>query len=139
MSNRKLSRAERRRQLRDERKEPEPFLSGDPDPEQMPLVAYSVGRMEGFMDGYIIGTVGVETYQSDAVQEMISAFPESHCEDEECYACRLAMEALGYCIGAESEEDAYSVGREAILNPKPLPQFAEWQQPNDPTRLRMTP
>ena len=56
MSSRKLSRAERRRQLRDERREL--------DPDQMAIIAHTVGRLEGFIDGYIIGKVGIESYRA---------------------------------------------------------------------------
>ena len=131
MSSRKLSRAERRRQLRDDRKEPEP--------DQIATVAYTVGRLEGFIDGYIIGKVGIESYRSDAIQEMLSLLPDPHCQDPECCPCRLAMEAVGYSMDADNEEEAYRIGRETMLDPKPPAHIAEGEQPVQPRRLRMTP
>ena len=131
MSSRKLSRAERRRQLRDERREL--------DPDQIALIAHTVGRLEGFIDGYIIGKVGIESYQGEAVQEMLSLLPDIHCQDTECRPCRLAMEAVGYSMEAENEEEAYRIGRETMLDPKPPAQIFEQQQSAEPRRLRMTP
>ncbi len=131
MSSRKLSRAERRRQLRDERKEL--------DPDQIAIVAHTVGRLEGFIDGYIIGKVGIESYRGEAMQEMLSLLPDLHCQDPECRPCRLTMEAVGYSMEAESEEEAYRIGRETMLDPKPPAHIAEREQPVQPRRLRMTP
>ena len=70
---------------------------------------------------------------------MVSLLPEPHCEDTECYPCHLALEAVGYFMQAESDEEAYRLGRKTMLDPEPPPQLAEWQQSNEPMRLRMTP
>ena len=139
MSSRKLSRAERRRRLRDERKEPEPPFGDDLDTDDVALMSYSVGRLHGFVDGYIIGKIGISGYLEDAIQEMVNLLPEPHCEDTECYPCRLAMEAVGYFMQAESDEEAYHLGRNTMLDPEPPAHLLEREQSAQPTRLRMTP
>ena len=139
MSSRKLSRAERRRRLRDERKEPESPFGDDLDADDVAAISYSVGRLHGFVDGYIIGKIGISGYLEDAIQEMVALLPEPHCEDTECYPCHLAMEAVGYFMQAESDEEAYQLGRKTMLDPDPPAHISERQQSTEPRRLRMTP
>ena len=135
MSTRKLTRAERRRQLRDERKEP----GAPPDAEEVAFISHTVGRLAGFVDGYIIGKVGIASYRDEAIQEMVNLLPEPHCEDTECYPCRLAMEAVGYFMQAEDDDEAYQLGRETILNPQPPERFAERHRATGTPRLSMGP
>lgn len=135
MSSRKLSRAERRRQLRDERKEPGSPFGDDIDA----AISFTVGRLQGYVDGYIVGKIGISGYLEDAIQEMVNLLPQPHCEDTDCYPCRLAMEAVGYFMQAESDEEAYSLGRKTMLDPEPPAEFLERQQSTEPRRLRMTP
>ena len=139
MSSRKLSRAERRRRLRDGRKEPELPFGDDPDVDDVVAISYSVGRLHGFVDGYIVGKIGMSGYLEDAIQKMVNLLPEPHCEDTECYPCHLAMEAVGYFMQAESDEEAYRLGRKTMLDPEPPAHIAEREQPVQPRRLRMTP
>ena len=139
MSSRKLSRAERRRRLRDGRKETTELFGDDLDTDDVAAISYSVGRLHGFVDGYIIGKIGIAGYQEEAIQEMVNLLPEPHCEDVECYPCHLAMEAVGYFMQAESDEEAYNLGRKTMLDPEPPAQFAERQPATEPRRLRMTP
>lgn len=139
MSSRKLSRAERRRRLRDGRREPGLPFGDDLDVDDVAAVSYSVGRLHGFVDGYIVGKIGISGYLEDAIQEMVGLLPEPHCEDTECYPCRLAMEAVGYFMQAESDEEAYRLGRKTMLDPEPPAQISERQQSTEPRPLRMTP
>ena len=139
MNTRKLSRAERRRQLRDERKEPGSRLPDDLSADDIAAISHTVGRLAGFVDGYIIGKVGISSYRDEAIQEMVDLLPEPHCEDTECYPCRLAMEAVGYFMQAEDDDEAYQLGRETILNPKPPEQFAEMERTTGTPRLSMGP
>ena len=139
MNTGKLTRAERRRQLRDERKEPELAPPDDLGPDDIALISHTVGRLAGFVDGYIIGKIGISSYRDEAIQEMVELLPEPHCEDTDCYPCRLAMEAVGYFMQAEDDQEAYQLGRETILNPKPPEQFAERQRATGTPRLSMGP
>ena len=139
MRNRKLSRAERRRRLRDGQKQTEGPFGDDLDTDDVAAISYSVGRLHGFVDGYIIGKIGISGYLEDAIQEMVNLLPEPHCEDVECYPCHLAMEAVGYLMEAESDEEAYRLGRQTMLDPEPPAHISELQQPTEPRRLRMTP
>ena len=137
MSSRRLSRAERRRRLRDERKEPGLPFGDDLDVDDVAAISYSVGRLHGFVEGYIVGKIGISGYLEDAIQEMVNLLPEPHCEDIECYPCRLAMEAVGYFMQADSDEEAYQLGRKTMLDPEPPAQFAERQRATGTPRLRM--
>ena len=140
MRDRKLTRAERRRQLRDERKEPGAPLEDTLDADDIAAISHTVGRLAGFIDGYIIGKVGISSYQDEAIQEMVALLPEPHCEDSECYPCRLGMEAVGYFMQAENDEEAYRIGRETVIENKPSEQIVERQRTTtEPPRLRMEP
>ena len=139
MNTRKLTRAERRRRLRDERKDlPAPF-EDDLDADDIAAISHTVGRLAGFVDGYIIGKAGISSYQDEAIQDMVALLPEPHCEDAECHPCRLAMEAVGYFMQAESDEEAYRLGRETMIENKPPEQVVEPQRTTETPRLRMGP
>ena len=111
----------------------------DLDADDIAAMSYSVGRLHGLVEGYIVGKIGISGYLEDAIQEMVNLLPEPHCEDTECHPCRLAMEAVGYFMQAESDEEAYRLGRKTMLDPEPPAQISERQQSTEPRRLRMTP
>ena len=139
MRNRRLTRAERRRRLRDERKEPGAPFDADLDADDIAAISHTVGRLAGFIDGYIIGKTGISVYRDDDVQEIVQLLPEPHCEDIECRPCYLVHEAVGYFMQAENDEEAHRIGRETILEGQPPEQIAELQRTAQTPRLTMGP
>ena len=139
MAERKLTRAERRRQRREAQKEPASPFPDDLDPGEIAAMSSVVSRVAGFCEGYIVGKIGIEGYHEPDVQEVVELLPQPHCEDRSCRACRLAMEGIGYYFDAENDEEAYHLGRDTLEGIRPPDEVLDRQRLTSPMRLSMRP